>query len=96
LIENQVFPGDTIALAVDRSAELLISLLAIMKTGAAYVPVDPEYPHKRIEYMLEDSGASVLISSQKYKGQFTREGTQEIILEEIYPELINYPSRIQP
>ena len=93
LVEKKVFPGDTVALAVDRSAELLVSLLAIMKTGAAYVPVDPEYPHKRIEYMLEDSGASVLISSQKYKGQFTRERTQEIILEEIYPELINYPSQ---
>lgn len=92
LINKKVFPGDTVALAVDRSAELLVSLLAIMKTGAAYVPVDPEYPLKRIEYMLEDSGASVLISSLKYKSQFTREGTQEIILEEIYPELINYPS----
>lgn len=92
LIENQVRPGDTIALAVDRSAELLVSLLAIMKTGAAYVPVDPEYPLKRIEYMLEDSAARFLISSQKYKNQFTRQGTKEIVLEEIYPELINYPA----
>ncbi|MDO8991747.1 MAG: amino acid adenylation domain-containing protein, partial [Daejeonella sp.] len=92
LIENQVCQGDTIALAVDRSAELLICLLAIMKTGAAYVPVDPEYPIKRIEYMLEDSAARVLISSHKYKNQFTREGTKEIVLEEIFPELINYPS----
>lgn len=92
LIDNQVNPGDTIALAVDRSAELLISLLAIMKTGAAYVPVDPDYPLKRIEYMLEDSAAKVLISSQKYKSQFNSGGTKEIVLEEIYRELINYPS----
>ena len=92
LIENHVSPGDTIALAVDRSAELLISLLAIMKTGAAYVPVDPEYPLKRIEYMLEDSAARVLISSHKYKNQFTIEGTKEIVLEEIFSELINYPA----
>lgn len=92
LIENQVSPGDTIALAVDRSPELLISLLAIMKTGAAYVPVDPEYPLKRIEYMLEDSAARVLISSNKYKKQFAREGTKKIVLEEIFPELINYPN----
>lgn len=92
LIENQVQPGDTIALAVDRSAELLISLLAIMKTGAAYVPVDPDYPIKRIEYMLEDSVAKVLISSQKYKSLFTSGGIKEIVLEEIFPELNNYPS----
>jgi amino acid adenylation domain-containing protein len=92
LVEKKVYPGDTVAVAIDRSAELLVSLLAIMKTGAAYVPVDPEYPLKRIEYMLEDSGASVLISSQKYKSQFTREGTQEIILEDIYPGLNNYPT----
>jgi len=92
LIENKVKPGDTIALAVDRSAELLISLLAIMKTGAAYVPIDPEYPLKRIDYMLEDSEAKLLIISQKYKSRFSSGGTKEIVLEEIYPELINFPT----
>jgi len=92
LIENQVHPGDIIAVAVDRSIELLISLLGIMKTRAVYVPIDPEYPIKRIEYMLEDSAAKVLISSEKYKSQFAKEGIKEIILEEIYPELIKYPA----
>lgn len=91
LIKSEVQPGDSIALAIDRSEELLISLLAIMKTGAFYIPVDPEYPIKRIEYMLSDSATRVLISSEKYKDKFAKEGIKEIILEDIKDELTQHP-----
>ena len=88
LIKSNVQRGDSVALAIDRTEELLICLLAIMKTGAAYIPVDPEYPIKRIAYMLSDSATRVLISSEKYKGKFVSDGIKEIILEEIQDELI--------
>ncbi|HVG16665.1 MAG TPA: amino acid adenylation domain-containing protein [Chitinophagaceae bacterium] len=74
--------GDIVGLALDRSATVLIPLLAILKSGATYLPLDPAYPKDRIEFMLEDSSAAMLITSKGYKNQFkTRAG--EIILEEI-------------
>jgi non-ribosomal peptide synthetase component F len=49
--------------AVERSADAIVALLAVIKTGASFVPLDPAYPKQRIEFMLKDSGARVLITS---------------------------------
>jgi amino acid adenylation domain-containing protein len=81
LIVKGVKTGDIIGLALDRSAELVISLLAILKTGAAYVPLDPDYPKDRIEFMLDDSAATILITSAKYKGHFAS-NTTELLIED--------------
>ncbi|CAK8714625.1 Amino acid adenylation domain-containing protein [Candidatus Electrothrix gigas] len=51
-----------IAICLERSLEMVIGLLAILKAGCAYVPIDPEYPRERIRYMLEDSAAPVLLT----------------------------------
>ena len=56
--------GDFIAVSFARSPELLYTLLAIMQCGAAYIPLDPEYPKERLEFMLTDSGAKVLLTSK--------------------------------
>ncbi|SDN01167.1 amino acid adenylation domain-containing protein [Daejeonella rubra] len=93
LAENQVYKGDTIALILDRSVEMMASLLAIMKSGAAYIPVDPDYPVKRIEYMLADSSVKLLISSAKYKGRFATQDIKEVILEEIGDQLSGYDGK---
>lgn len=77
--------GDVIALAVDRSPEMIVSLLAILKSGATYVPLDPAYPKDRIEFMIEDSSASVLITSKKYQKYFNS-GAKEILIEEAWPQ----------
>ncbi|MDQ1234060.1 iturin family lipopeptide synthetase A [Paenibacillus sp. SORGH_AS306] len=53
-----------IGIMVDRSIEMVVGLLAILKSGSAYVPIDPEYPTGRIEYMLEHSEASILVTSR--------------------------------
>ncbi len=45
----------------ERSLDMIVSLLAVLKSGGAYVPIDPEFPQDRIQYMLEDSGASLLL-----------------------------------
>lgn len=88
LIKKGVKTGDIIGLALDRSAELIISLLAILKTGAAYVPLDPEYPKDRIEFMLDDSAATILITSTKYKGHFAS-NTTEVLIEEALTNAAN-------
>jgi amino acid adenylation domain-containing protein len=58
-----VQPGDVVAIAVERSPALVVSLLATMKCGAAYVPLDPSYPAERLGFMLTDSGAKFLLAS---------------------------------
>ncbi|HEX5601902.1 MAG TPA: amino acid adenylation domain-containing protein [Pyrinomonadaceae bacterium] len=62
LIERGVGPESVVGILLDRSAALLISLLAVLKSGAAYVPLDPQQPGERLAYMLEDAGAGVLLT----------------------------------
>ncbi|MDX3744970.1 AMP-binding protein, partial [Pseudomonas sp.] len=51
-----------VGISARRSAELVIGLLAILKAGAAYVPLDPDYPAERLAYMMQDSGLSLLVA----------------------------------
>jgi len=55
---------DRVAVALERSASLVVALLAVLKAGAAYVPIDPGYPAARIAGMLEDSGATLVLAGQ--------------------------------
>ena len=64
LIGEGIGPEDLVALALPRSVEMVISLLAILKAGAAYLPIDPDYPAERLRYMVEDSGAKVLLTQR--------------------------------
>ena len=60
--EALVVPDARVAICVERSLEMVVGLLGILKSGAAYVPVDPEYPQDRIAYVLQDAGAKVLLT----------------------------------
>ncbi|WP_456016274.1 non-ribosomal peptide synthetase [Pseudomonas fluorescens] len=62
LRERGVGPQVRVGLALPRSLEMVIGLLAILKAGGAYVPLDPEYPLDRLLYMIEDSGIGLLLS----------------------------------
>jgi amino acid adenylation domain-containing protein/FkbH-like protein len=62
LREKGVAPNTIAAIMVEPSVEMMIGLFGILKTGGAYLPIDPEYPEERIRYMLADSGAGVLLT----------------------------------
>jgi amino acid adenylation domain-containing protein/non-ribosomal peptide synthase protein (TIGR01720 family) len=67
---NALITGNPlVAIAVERSFDMVIGLLAILKAGGAYVPVDPSYPPSRIRYMLEDSAAPVLLTQSHLQAQ---------------------------
>jgi nonribosomal peptide synthetase protein BlmX len=53
--------GDRVVISLDRSPELLVAILGVLKTGAAFVPVDPAHPAERLRYVLADAGASMLV-----------------------------------
>jgi amino acid adenylation domain-containing protein len=63
LVAQGVKPGDTVAIGLPRSARLIAGILGILKTGAAYVPLDSSYPPVRLEMMLRQSGARFLIGA---------------------------------
>ncbi|GAA2109233.1 amino acid adenylation domain-containing protein [Streptomyces synnematoformans] len=62
LAARGVRPGHVVAIRLPRGAEFVVSMLAVLKAGAAYLPVAPELPEDRIRYMLTDSGAHLVIS----------------------------------
>ncbi|WP_210594061.1 non-ribosomal peptide synthetase [Streptomyces sp. GESEQ-35] len=68
LVDRGARPEERVAVMMDRSADLVVALLAVVKTGAAYVPIDPGYPADRITYMLNDAQATVLVTHQAMTG----------------------------
>jgi natural product biosynthesis luciferase-like monooxygenase protein len=56
-----VKPGDIVGLCLPRTPQLLVAVLGVMKAGAAYLPLDPEYPADRLQFMVEDSNAPVVL-----------------------------------
>jgi amino acid adenylation domain-containing protein len=82
--------GDFIAVAIPRCSELVISLLAIMQCGAAYLPLDPQYPKDRLEFMLNDSGAKVLLTSKLVAGSLSFK-CDTLFIEDAMASLNEYP-----
>ncbi|MFV1872010.1 MAG: amino acid adenylation domain-containing protein [Oleiphilus sp.] len=66
LAEQGVSLGDRVGLCLDRSEQMLAALLGILKLGATYVPLDPDFPDDRLAYMIEDSGLQHLISQSEH------------------------------
>src|SRR5205814_1035472 len=65
-----VGPDVPVGICVQRSTEMVVGLLGILKAGGAYVPLDPAYPKERLVFMLEDSGAPVLLMQKALAGRF--------------------------
>ncbi len=70
-----------VGIHVHRSAEMVVGLLGIMKAGGAYVPLDPAYPRDRVEFMLQDGGASVLITESSLIDSLTAPDTRVVCLD---------------
>jgi amino acid adenylation domain-containing protein/non-ribosomal peptide synthase protein (TIGR01720 family) len=66
LRERGVKPDTIVAIMMERSIEMIIGILAILKSGGAYLPVDPDYPEDRINYMLKDSAAEIQLKNNHF------------------------------
>nr|WP_131193009.1 non-ribosomal peptide synthetase [Pseudomonas daroniae] len=69
LRELGVGPDVLVGVAAERSIEMVVALLAVLKAAGAYVPLDPEYPRDRLAYMIEDSGIGLLLTQEHLQGQ---------------------------
>ncbi|WP_257165789.1 non-ribosomal peptide synthetase [Bradyrhizobium sp. SRS-191] len=72
LIARGVGADVVVGLALERTPTLLVALLAVLKAGAAYLPLDPDYPADRLAHMLRDSGAKLLLTQASLGDRFTR------------------------
>jgi amino acid adenylation domain-containing protein len=80
LLDNGVKPQQRVAVYLSRSLEAIIAFLAILKAGAVYVPIDPEYPDLRTEYILKDASVSLVLTLDQYCQKFKRTNRNDISL----------------
>ncbi|RKI73405.1 amino acid adenylation domain-containing protein, partial [Corallococcus sp. AB049A] len=76
-----VGPEVRVALCIERSVEAIVALLAVLKAGGAFVPLDPGAPPARRDFMLKDSGAAVLVTTEAACGDWSPYGVQELWLD---------------
>lgn len=81
LQQQDVRPGTLVALVMNRSLELIVAILGILKAGAVYVPLDPSYPQERLEWMLEDSQCPVIITQSQLASNLPSHQAQIICLD---------------
>lgn len=67
LRRNSVGRGSLVGVCLERSFDLIVTAMAILKAGAAYVPLDPAYPADRLSFMLEDTGAPLVLTQRKFQ-----------------------------
>ncbi len=80
LIGEGVGPEDVVALALPRSPEMIVALLGILKAGAAYLPIDPDYPAERLALMLEDAEPACVITMRETGGRLP-ENQRQLLLD---------------
>ncbi|NMO20133.1 LLM class flavin-dependent oxidoreductase [Pyxidicoccus fallax] len=81
LRELGVGPEVRVGLCVERSARMVVAMLGVLKAGGAYVPLDPDYPRERLAYMLEDSGAAVLLTESHLDGSVPAGRARTLLLD---------------
>ncbi|MQS14936.1 amino acid adenylation domain-containing protein [Streptomyces kaniharaensis] len=78
-------PEDKVGLSVDGSVRLVTGMLGVLLAGGAYIPMDPNYPVKRLEYMMEDSAVRLLLTERHLLGRLPHEGVPVLCLDEDHP-----------
>ena len=86
-------PETLVAICMERSLEMIVGLLGILKAGAAYVPLDPAYPKERLTFMLADTQARVLLTQQRLIAELIEDRGSKIEAGDSRPSILN--SRLQ-
>lgn len=81
-----------VGVCMDRKAITIACLMGILKAGAAYVPLDPQYPKDRLDYMVKDAGICLLMTQKKYGKHFLHHPKSIMIMEDILEDLTSRPT----
>ncbi len=92
LRESGVGADSLVGVMMERSAELVVSLLGVLKAGACYVPLDPEYPAERITFMARDAGVRVLLTQERLREQALDTGARVVALDSEWEEVARHRS----
>ena len=82
-----VGPDVLVAICLERSLEMVISITGVLKAGGAYIPLDPAYPEERLDLMLDDSNAAVLLTERRLAGNLTPHAAAVVYIDEQWEEI---------
>jgi non-ribosomal peptide synthetase component F len=91
LREVGVGPETLVAICLQRSLEMIVGLLGILKAGGAYVPMDPDHPTERLAFMLQDTGAPVLLTTQSLRDRLPETSISVVYLDD-WKNIDRYPT----
>ncbi len=96
LKEAGIGPDDLVGIHLERSIDMVVALLATLKSGAAYLPLEPDYPSERLQFILEDSNPKAIISSRKLFNNLKQPATPVFYMEDLTQDnLFSEPPGIQ-
>ncbi|PYS74748.1 MAG: non-ribosomal peptide synthetase [Acidobacteria bacterium] len=84
---HRIEPDTRVAVCLERSPELIVALLGILKAGGAYVPLDPAYPVARLQFMINDAGAPLLLTVKPLAAKLPSPAASTICIDELSQEL---------
>ncbi|HVG19444.1 MAG TPA: amino acid adenylation domain-containing protein, partial [Blastocatellia bacterium] len=90
LREQGAGPETLVGVCMERSIEMVVGLLAILKAGAAYVPLDPAYPKHRLTFMTEDAAAAVMLTQRRFAGMLGAQARNVVCLDDEWERLSRY------
>ncbi|WP_283137596.1 non-ribosomal peptide synthetase [Rhizohabitans arisaemae] len=83
LVSRGAAPERVVALALPRSADMVVALFAVLRTGAAYLPLDLEYPAERLAFMLEDTAPACIVTTAATSAALPETGVARVLLDEL-------------
>jgi amino acid adenylation domain-containing protein len=89
LVRRGVERGERIGIYIERSLEMMIALLAVQKAGAAYVPLDPDYPRERIDLILQDADVKLIVSQKSLMSSLSSRCLEFVCLDTDWPKIQN-------
>ena len=84
LREKGITRDHIVGIMVERSLEMIVGIMAILKAGGAYLPISPDYPEERIKYILQDSGAMILLTAKPFRDKTQFDGEVLFLDDEEY------------
>lgn len=92
LLDCGVGPDVMVGVNIERSLELMVATLGVLKAGAAYVPLDPAFPADRLGYMIEDAGMPVILTQQSLADQLHTNDAKVVCIDSDWPGIAEFPA----